>query len=179
MSRFGLIAFASSLDQIGPFSRSVEDAAMMLQVIAGKDPNDSTSVPLPVPDYRAALTGEIRGMKIGVASPHLIPRQLDNHGLNAQQISFEETALKKLIREYTREAGLRNLEREIGSIIRKIARRHAEGNPEPVVVTPERVEEFLGALGIPQPPGAPSQRRRRPRSAASAPARPPLASGKA
>lgn len=72
VSRFGLIAFASSLDQIGPFSRSVEDAAMMLQVIAGKDANDSTSVPLPVPDYRAALTGDIRGMKIGVAKEYRI-----------------------------------------------------------------------------------------------------------
>jgi ATP-dependent Lon protease len=90
------------------------------------------------------LAGYIEEDKLHISRSHLIPRQLDNHGLNAEQISFEQDALKKLIREYTREAGLRNLEREIGSIIRKIARRHAEGNTENVVVTPEKVEEFLG-----------------------------------
>ncbi|MGH2551726.1 MAG: Asp-tRNA(Asn)/Glu-tRNA(Gln) amidotransferase subunit GatA [Thermomicrobiales bacterium] len=72
VSRYGLIAFASSLDQIGPFTRTVEDAAIMLQTIAGKDPNDSTSVPLAVPDYRAALTGDIRGKRIGVAREYRV-----------------------------------------------------------------------------------------------------------
>ncbi len=72
VSRYGLIAFASSLDQIGPFTRTVEDAAMTLGVIAGNDPNDSTSVPLPVPDYRSALTGDIGGMKLGVAREYRI-----------------------------------------------------------------------------------------------------------
>jgi aspartyl-tRNA(Asn)/glutamyl-tRNA(Gln) amidotransferase subunit A len=72
VSRFGLIAFASSLDQIGPFSRSVEDAAMMLEVIAGNDPNDSTSAPIAVPNFRDSLTGDIRGMKIGVAKEYRI-----------------------------------------------------------------------------------------------------------
>jgi aspartyl-tRNA(Asn)/glutamyl-tRNA(Gln) amidotransferase subunit A len=72
VSRYGLIAFASSLDQIGPFARTVEDAAMMLGVIAGNDPNDATSVPLPVPDYRAALSGDIRGMRLGVAREYRV-----------------------------------------------------------------------------------------------------------
>jgi aspartyl-tRNA(Asn)/glutamyl-tRNA(Gln) amidotransferase subunit A len=72
VSRFGLIAFASSLDQIGPFTRTVEDAAIMLQTIAGNDPNDSTSVPLPVPDYRASLTGDLRGKRIGVAREYRV-----------------------------------------------------------------------------------------------------------
>lgn len=72
VSRYGLIAFASSLDQIGPFTRTVEDAAIMLQAIAGNDPNDSTSVSLPVPDYRASLTGDIRGKRIGVAREYRI-----------------------------------------------------------------------------------------------------------
>ncbi len=67
VSRWGLMAFASSLDQIGPFTRTVEDAAIVLGAIAGHDPRDSTSVPVEVPDYRAALTGDIRGMKIGIA----------------------------------------------------------------------------------------------------------------
>lgn len=66
VSRFGLIAFGSSLDQIGPFGRSVADVAEMLHVIAGHDPNDSTSVPLPVPDYPEALGGDIKGLVVGV-----------------------------------------------------------------------------------------------------------------
>lgn len=68
VSRFGLIAFASSLDQIGPFARSARDAALLLQAIAGHDPKDSTSVDEPVPDYLAALTGDMKGLRIGV--PH-------------------------------------------------------------------------------------------------------------
>lgn len=72
VSRYGLIAFASSLDQIGPFTRTVEDAAIMLQAIAGNDPNDSTSVSLPVPDYRASLNGDIRGKRIGVAREYRV-----------------------------------------------------------------------------------------------------------
>jgi aspartyl-tRNA(Asn)/glutamyl-tRNA(Gln) amidotransferase subunit A len=67
VSRLGLLAFASSLDQIGPFARTVEDAALTLQAIAGKDAGDSTTSPEPVPDYRAALTGDISGMRIGIA----------------------------------------------------------------------------------------------------------------
>ena len=69
VSRFGLIAFASSLDQIGPFARSVDDAATLLGVIAGHDPNDATSVPLEVPDYRAALgdVEDLRGVRVGIA----------------------------------------------------------------------------------------------------------------
>jgi ATP-dependent Lon protease len=91
------------------------------------------------------LAGYIEEEKLHIARRHLIPRQLDNHGMPADNVVFEEDALKKLIREYTREAGLRNLEREIASIIRKVARRRAEGELDPVVVSPAKVEEFLGA----------------------------------
>jgi|SRR5581483_7902626 len=66
VSRYGLAAFASSLDHIGPFSRSVRDSARLLQVIAGRDEMDSTSAFAPVPDYVSALDGNIRGIKIGV-----------------------------------------------------------------------------------------------------------------
>jgi aspartyl-tRNA(Asn)/glutamyl-tRNA(Gln) amidotransferase subunit A len=66
VSRFGLVAFASSLDQIGPFARDARDTALILQAIAGYDDLDSTSSPVPVPDYSAALTGDIRGLRIGV-----------------------------------------------------------------------------------------------------------------
>jgi aspartyl-tRNA(Asn)/glutamyl-tRNA(Gln) amidotransferase subunit A len=66
VSRYGLIAFASSLDQIGPLTTTVRDAALALRVIAGADPADATSAPEPVPDFEAALTGDIRGARIGV-----------------------------------------------------------------------------------------------------------------
>ncbi len=66
VSRFGLVAFASSLDQIGPLAKDVTDAAILLNTISGHDPKDSTSVDLPVPDYAAALSGEIKGLKIGI-----------------------------------------------------------------------------------------------------------------
>lgn len=66
VSRYGLVAFASSLDHIGPFSRTVSDSATLLQVMAGRDEWDATSAPAPVPDYHAAMTGNVRGMKIGL-----------------------------------------------------------------------------------------------------------------
>ncbi len=72
VSRYGLIAFASSLDQIGPFTRTVEDAAIMLGAIAGHDPRDSTSLPAAVPDYRAALTGDVRGLRLGVPAEYFV-----------------------------------------------------------------------------------------------------------
>ncbi len=66
VSRYGLVAFASSLDQIGPMTRDVTDCALVLNAITGHDPRDSTSLPHPIPDYRRSLTGDIRGMRIGV-----------------------------------------------------------------------------------------------------------------
>lgn len=72
VSRLGLLAFASSLDQIGPFSRTVQDAALTLQAIAGHDPGDSTSSPEPAPDYVAALTGDISGMRVGIAREYTV-----------------------------------------------------------------------------------------------------------
>jgi aspartyl-tRNA(Asn)/glutamyl-tRNA(Gln) amidotransferase subunit A len=65
-SRWGIVAFASSLDQAGPMARSVKDCAIMLGVMAGHDPKDSTSVDLPVPDYTKALTGDVRGLRVGI-----------------------------------------------------------------------------------------------------------------
>src|SRR5438067_5735001 len=72
VSRYGLVAFASSLDQIGPFARNARDAALLLQVIAGPDPCDSTSSPNPVPDYSAALNGSIKGLRIGVPEEYWV-----------------------------------------------------------------------------------------------------------
>ncbi len=73
VSRYGLIAFASSLDQVGVLTRDVTDAAILLSVIAGHDPLDSTSMDVPVPDYTAALTGDIRGMRVGVPKEYFVP----------------------------------------------------------------------------------------------------------
>src|SRR5436190_5191852 len=68
VSRFGLVAFASSLDQIGPLARRARDAAAALHAIAGVDPADATSAPEDVPDYESALSGDIRGLRVGVPS---------------------------------------------------------------------------------------------------------------
>ena len=77
-SRWGIVAFASTLDQAGPMTRTVRDAAIMLGAMAGHDPKDSTSVDVPVPDYEAALSGDIRGLKIGV------PREYRIEGMPAE-----------------------------------------------------------------------------------------------
>jgi aspartyl-tRNA(Asn)/glutamyl-tRNA(Gln) amidotransferase subunit A len=67
-----LVAFASSLDQIGPFAKDVRDAALVLRAISGPDPRDSTSIPQPSPDYAAALDGDIQGLKLGLPREYLI-----------------------------------------------------------------------------------------------------------
>jgi aspartyl-tRNA(Asn)/glutamyl-tRNA(Gln) amidotransferase subunit A len=80
-SRWGIVAFASSLDQPGPLTRSTRDAAIMLGAMAGHDPKDSTSVDCPVPDYEAAMTGDIRGLKVGVPKEYRIdgtPKEIDD-----------------------------------------------------------------------------------------------------
>jgi aspartyl-tRNA(Asn)/glutamyl-tRNA(Gln) amidotransferase subunit A len=73
VSRYGLIAFASSLDQVGTFGRTVRDAALLLGVIAGHDECDSTSMNTPVPDYSATLTGDVKGLRIGVPKEYFLP----------------------------------------------------------------------------------------------------------
>jgi aspartyl-tRNA(Asn)/glutamyl-tRNA(Gln) amidotransferase subunit A len=72
VSRWGVIAFASSLDQVGSFGRTVTDCTVLLQVVAGCDERDSTSINAPVPDYEAALTGDIKGLKVGVPQEYFI-----------------------------------------------------------------------------------------------------------
>jgi aspartyl-tRNA(Asn)/glutamyl-tRNA(Gln) amidotransferase subunit A len=90
VSRYGLIAYGSSLDQIGPFANSVEDVARVLSVIAGHDPNDSTSSTVPVDDYLAALTGEVTKLRVGV------PREYYGEGLDAEVKERVEAAIRKL-----------------------------------------------------------------------------------
>jgi aspartyl-tRNA(Asn)/glutamyl-tRNA(Gln) amidotransferase subunit A len=89
VSRYGLVAFASSLDQIGTFTKDVRDAATLLGVIAGHDLRDSTSVPQPVPDYSAALTGDIKGWKLGLPKEYMIG------GLDTEVKAAIDAAVKK------------------------------------------------------------------------------------
>jgi len=89
ISRYGLVAFASSLDQIGPFTKDVRDSATMLGVLSGVDPHDSTSVPQPVPNYVAALDGKIKGLKLGLPKEYMIG------GLDAEVKSAVDAAVKK------------------------------------------------------------------------------------
>ena len=91
------------------------------------------------------LPGYTDEEKLTIAREHLVGRQIENHGLSSEHIRFEESALQTVIRGYTREAGVRNLEREIGAVCRKVARRRAEGHEAHVVVTPDTVTEMLGA----------------------------------
>jgi aspartyl-tRNA(Asn)/glutamyl-tRNA(Gln) amidotransferase subunit A len=90
VSRYGLVAFASSLDQIGPLTRSVEDAALILQSIAGFDPADSTSLDAPVPDYLAGLNDGVKGMKLGV------PKEYFGDGIDSGVRKNVEAAIQKL-----------------------------------------------------------------------------------
>jgi ATP-dependent Lon protease len=90
------------------------------------------------------LPGYTEEEKLQIARRYLVPRGIDNNGLNAEQIEFEDDALNMIVRHYTRETGVRNLEREISGICRKQARRFLEGKTEKLVVTHDIVEEFLG-----------------------------------
>lgn len=90
VSRYGLVAFASSLDQIGPFTKTVEDAALLLEVIAGSDPLDSTCLDQPVPAYSRGLTGNVKGMKIG------LPKEYFRDGTDPGVAEAIDSALKEL-----------------------------------------------------------------------------------
>ncbi len=90
ISRYGLVAFASSLDQIGPMAKDVRDTALLLQAISGHEPRDSTSVDIPVPDFTRALTGEARSMVLGV------PRECFREGLDPEVANAVKEALRLL-----------------------------------------------------------------------------------
>lgn len=108
VSRFGLVAFASSFDVIGPFGNSTKDVALVLQVIAGRDENDSTSADVPVPDYLSYLDKDIKGLRVG------IPVEYFSEGLDDE---IKETIEKQI-----------DFLRENGAIIEKISLPHTEYN---------------------------------------------------
>jgi ATP-dependent Lon protease len=91
------------------------------------------------------IAGYTEEEKLQIATDHLVDKQVKNHGLTREYIQFAPNALRQVIRGYTREAGVRNLEREIGALCRKVARRRAEGNESPIEITPDVVIEMLGA----------------------------------
>ncbi|HXG02398.1 MAG TPA: endopeptidase La [Candidatus Binatia bacterium] len=105
------------------------------------------AVPAPLRDRMEVLhlAGYTEEEKVQIATRHLVPRQMREHGLGADgDVTFTPEAIRLIIRGYTREAGVRNLEREIAGVCRKIARRRAEGDGGPVRVTPDLVTAFLG-----------------------------------
>jgi ATP-dependent Lon protease len=104
-------------------------------------------IPPPLRDRMEVLEigGYTEHEKLQIATDHLIAKQVKNHGLTPEHIRFTPDAIRQVIRGYTREAGVRNLEREIGSLCRKVARRRAEGDAASIEITPEVVVEMLGA----------------------------------
>jgi len=104
-------------------------------------------IPPPLRDRMEVLelAGYTEEEKLAIAFEHLIAKQVKNHGLTPEFVEFTKDAISNVIRGYTREAGVRNLEREIGALCRKVARRRAEGDETRVVITPEAVVQMLGA----------------------------------
>jgi ATP-dependent Lon protease len=107
--------------------------------------NTTDTIPPPLLDRMEVITlsGYTELEKLHIARRHLVPKQLRAHGLREDEVILEDDAIRRIIREYTREAGVRNLEREIAAVIRKAARRISEGTPTPIRVTAEQIPEYL------------------------------------
>jgi ATP-dependent Lon protease len=105
------------------------------------------TIPPPLRDRMEVIEipGYTEEEKVEIAHRHLVPKQMEEHGLKKTHVRWRRSALRHIIRGYTREAGVRNLERQIAAICRKATRQFAEGRQEPVVVTGDVVQEFLGA----------------------------------
>src|SRR6185295_18667315 len=118
------------------------------QVLFIATANTLDTIPGPLRDRMEvlALSGYTDEEKVGIAVQYLIPKQLAAHGLAPDELSFDREAIRHIVRGYTREAGVRGLDREIATVARKVARRVAEGQREPVRVTLTTVAEYLGRL---------------------------------
>ncbi len=90
------------------------------------------------------LSGYTEEQKLHIARNYLLPKQLEANGLNKDELTVDDDALRRIARDYTREAGVRNLEREVGSLCRKVAKQIAEGRKTPIAVTAEHIPEYLG-----------------------------------
>ncbi len=116
------------------------------QVIFITTSNQTSTIPAPLFDRMESISmpGYIEDEKLAIGQQYLVKKQLDGHGIENIEVSFEEDALRQMVRHYTREAGVRQLERNIGTAIRKLAVKVASGEEGPFVVTIKDVEEFLG-----------------------------------
>lgn len=116
------------------------------QVMFVTTANVLDTIPAPLLDRMEVLqlAGYTEKEKIAIAQEYLVPRQVRENGLRAQEIAFSESALSSIVRNYTREAGVRNLERSIGAICRKVAARIADGSEQQVTVDAQEVTEYLG-----------------------------------
>jgi ATP-dependent Lon protease len=116
------------------------------QVIFITTSNQTSTIPAALFDRMESINmpGYIEDEKLAIGRQYLVKKQLNGHGIENIDVTFEEDALRRMIRHYTREAGVRQLERNIGTAIRKLAVKVAGGQEGPFVVTPEDVEEFLG-----------------------------------
>src|SRR5215216_7169331 len=123
----------------------LEVAFDLSQVFFITTANTLETIPGPLRDRMEIiyLSGYTENEKISIAKGYLIPRQIRENSLRENEVSFSDETLLKIIREYTREAGVRNLERKIGAVCRKIGTRIAEGKLQSAVITPEMVEEYL------------------------------------
>jgi ATP-dependent Lon protease len=109
--------------------------------------NNLSEVPAPLLDRLEIIeiSGYSEAEKLAIAQKHLLPRQIEKAGLPNQSLQLSPQTINLIIENYTREAGVRQLEQQLGSLCRKVAVRHASGNTEPVVIYPEELEELLGA----------------------------------
>jgi ATP-dependent Lon protease len=116
------------------------------QVLFIATANTLDTIPAPLRDRMEILqlSGYTDEEKVRIAEQYLVPKQIAAHGLASGELTIAPEAIRRIAREYTREAGVRNLDREIATIARKVARRIAEGKTEPAHVTPEAVPEYLG-----------------------------------
>ncbi|MEI7845868.1 MAG: endopeptidase La [Chloroflexota bacterium] len=123
----------------------LEVAYDLSQVMFITTANTLETIPSPLRDRMEiiSLAGYTEGEKVAIAKGYLIPRQIRENGLRAEEVAFTDESLKAIIEQYTREAGVRSMERNIGSICRKIGTKIAEGKNENVIVTPDVVREFL------------------------------------
>ncbi|MCB8938178.1 MAG: endopeptidase La [Ardenticatenaceae bacterium] len=116
------------------------------QVIFITTSNQLNTIPAPLLDRMETITmpGYIEEEKVAIAAGYLLPKQLEGHGIGNIEVTLPQESLQHLIRYYTREAGVRNLERSIGSVVRKIAVKVAGGDAGPFTVTPDDITEYLG-----------------------------------
>jgi ATP-dependent Lon protease len=116
------------------------------QVLFITTANTLDTVPGPLLDRMEVLqlSGYTDTEKVAIAKAYLVPKQLRAHGLTVEELKFEDDALRLIARGYTREAGVRNLDREVATVCRKAARQIAEGRTEPIVVVPDAVADYLG-----------------------------------